>query len=417
MITRIKGTQDILDTQLHLFLISQLRTHLQKYDFTEIITPILEPTELFKRTVGSQTDIVAKEMYYVHAGDGSQDITLRPEITASMMRAFLQSGIQTTPWSVYTIGPAFRHERPQKGRYREFYQVNIETIGTSSPAYDAYFITMLERFFHERLGIENYALLINYLGCNKDREAYKKKLYAFLTKHEKQLCKTCLVRKEKNILRTLDCKNPQCRELFATAPHITDSLCTECEKEWNLIKQLLEELSVSYTVSPLLVRGLDYYSKIIFEFVDMSVLGAQNTFCAGGRYETIATALSSKKDYPSIGAAMGIERMVLILKTIEDKLPLPVSPPLHVVLPLTQEQVPLSLLLADELQANDLCTTIYLEGASIKSMMRKANTAGAAFCIIIGPDEQAGRYVTVKNMKTGTEEKTPLAELITTLKS
>lgn len=404
MINKIKGTQDFLDLTLFNFIIGSIANHLEKYNFSQIATPILEPTELFKRSLGLETDVVTKEMYTVNTGHNEENICLRPEATASTVRAFLDAGIQITPWKVFSHGPMFRHERPQKGRYRQFHQVNMEIIGSKSIYQDAHFIKMLERLFMEVLKLDEYALHINFLGCAQDRATAKRELDAFLKTVDYQLCSTCKVRREKNILRVYDCKIQTCQDLYANAPAIVDSLCQICGQEWIALKQELEHLSVSYSYVPTLVRGLDYYDKTVFEFVSLN-LGAQNTFCGGGRYHQLATLLGSKNDYPSIGTAIGIERLLLMLESKKESLQIPSKQPLYIVAPLSHEQYSIALLIADELQANGLCVDVLLEGASLKSMLRTANRDAAKACIIIGPDEQKERSALVKNMVTGTEEK------------
>ncbi len=413
MIQRVKGTQDLLDLTLFNFLISEAKLHLERYNFIEISTPVLEPVELFKRSLGLETDVVSKEMYTLAA---DESICLRPEATASCVRAFVNNGISQTPWKVFMWGPMFRHERPQKGRYREFHQISIEVIGSESVYQDVHFLKMLDRFFHETLHLDTYALMINFLGCSDDRAAYKKKLYAFLEKYEDTLCSTCKVRKERNIMRIFDCKNPQCQELYLKAPFIADHLCKACEGELQELKDNLEHMSVSYSYQPTLVRGLDYYDKTVFEFVSTE-LGAQNAFCGGGRYNQLAQQIGAKKDQPSLGASIGIERVLLLLERIKEQLPLPVQPALHVIIPLTQEQYTLALLIADELQARNLCTDILLEGDSVKSMMRKANKLGAKYALLVGPDEQAKKVVTLKNMQTGDSKEVHQKDLLSFLMS
>lgn len=408
MIQRIKGTQDNLDRTLWNFLITEIKKHLEKYNFSEIATPILEPVELFKRSLGLETDVISKEMYTVTA---DESICLRPEATASCMRAFINESVQQTPWKVFLWGPMFRHERPQKGRFREFHQINIEIIGSASIIQDVHCITMLDRFFHEILKLDTYALIINFLGCLKDRESYKKKLHAFLQANESSLCPNCLTRKERNIMRVFDCKNEQCQELYKKAPYLTDHLCGECEKEWQTLKQSLELMSVSYSHKPTLVRGLDYYDKTVFEFVSTE-LGAQNAFCGGGRYNALAREIGAQEDYPAFGASIGIERILLLLEQKKDSLSLPTRPALHVIMPLSSEQHALALLIADELIARNICTDILLEGDSVKSMMRKANKLGAHYALLIGPDEQAQKVITVKQMMTGQEEKIQQHDLV-----
>ncbi len=393
MIHRVKGTQDILDLTLRNFLIDAAKEHLAQYNFIEISTPVLEPLELFKRSLGEETDVVSKEMYTLAA---DETICLRPEATASVVRAFVNQHVDQTPWKVFMWGPMFRHERPQKGRYREFNQISMEVIGSESIYQDVQFLTMLDRFFAEILKLDTYALLINFLGCSDDRARYKKKLYTFLSKKEAELCEKCKVRKEKNIMRVFDCKNPACQELYRKAPYIVDNLCEACSDEWQKLKDNLEQLSVSYSYKPTLVRGLDYYDKTVFEFVS-TALGAQNAFCGGGRYNKLAKEIGAKVDYPSIGASIGIERVLLLLEN-KEHLPLKELPRLHVIVPLTTDQLPLALLIADELHARQLAADILMEGDSVKSMMRKANKMGARYVLLIGPDEQQKKVVTVKDM-------------------
>lgn len=418
MINRIKGTQDLLDLTLFNYLLNTTKNHLEAYHFTEIATPILEPTELFQRSLGTETDVVSKEMYLVHTehtpADERHEICLRPEATASTMRAFLNNNIETTPWKVFTWGSMFRHERPQKGRYREFHQISIEIIGSQAIAQDAYFIAMLDRLFSEKLMLDSYGLLINFMGCHEDRNRFKQTLHAFLEKNLEKICATCTVRKDKNILRVLDCKTASCQELYQNAPKITESLCSACAEEWKFLQTTLEQLSISFSVMPTLVRGLDYYSKTVFEFVSISELGAQNTFCGGGRYDSLAKMLGAKEDKPSIGAAMGIERLLLMLEQAKD-LPLPQPARLHAIVPLSAEQIPLCLQIADLLHANDLCTEILVENDSIKSKMRQANKLGARYCIIIGSNEQAAGTVTLKDMVQGTESSLPQRDIVSAL--
>lgn len=418
MFTRVRGTQDFLDMRLFNFFVDTTKKHLTCHNFHEIATPILEHTELFKRSLGEETDVVSKEMFILPSsgeeGEEKESLCLRPEATAPTMRAFLNNHVETTPWKVFTYGPMFRKERPQKGRFRQFHQFNIEIIGTNSVAQDAYFITMLERLFAEKLKLTNYALLLNYMGCPEDRKKFREILHQFLEQHVDKLCATCLQRKERNIMRVFDCKNPTCQLIYAKAPKITDSLCSGCSQEWETLQSLLRQLSVSFSQAPTLVRGLDYYGKTVFEFTSTQ-LGAQSSFAGGGRYDFLATALGGKTDQPSIGVGIGIERILLLLEQNKD-LTLPQGPTLYAILPLTKDQNPLCLQIADELHAHNLCSHIFVEGDSMKSMMRQANKLGAHACIIIGPDEQAAGQVTVKQMTTGGEIKIAQRELVAHLK-
>ncbi|MGB8367109.1 MAG: histidine--tRNA ligase [Candidatus Babeliales bacterium] len=403
MVPRVKGTQDFLDLSLYNFVIERAKKQLQLYHFTEIATPILEAVELFNRSLGLYTEVVTKEMFVITTTGEEEAICLRPEGTASTVRAFIEHQIQP-PWKVFSYGPMFRYERPQKGRYRQFHQINMEIIGTEAIEQDVQLIKMLDRFFHEELSLNSYALLINFLGCFDDRKTYQLLLKDFLEGPiEGELCSMCLDRKERNIMRIFDCKNPLCQKIYKNAPTIVDNLCKPCAKEWQQLQDELSLLSISYAYQPTLVRGLDYYNKTVFEFVSKN-LGAQNTFCGGGRYDQLVGQLGAKEDHPSLGAAIGIERLLLLLEPFKDQLPLASLPALHVIMPITSSQYSLALLLADELQAQNLCIDILLAGDSVKSMMRKANKMGAAYALILGEEEQKTRTVSIKNMTTGKEE-------------
>lgn len=417
MFFQVKGTHDFLDLSLINFILTGIKSHLAIYHFSEIETPILESTELFKRTLGQYTDVISKEMFLIKSRDEEKEdsICLRPEITASIARAFVEHGISSVPWKVFTYGPCFRYERPQKGRFREFHQVSIEVIGSASVAQDVQFIKMLDRLFHEKLQFNNYALLINSLGCPDDRVRYRAQLKEFLDAHAAQLCANCQERKEKNIMRVFDCKVPQDQELYKKAPFIIQHLCQPCNQEWQQLQNDLELLSVTFTIQPTLVRGLDYYNKTVFEFVSGN-LGAQNAFCGGGRYDQLIGQLGGKPDQPSIGAAIGMERLSMALEPVKASLPLPQLPKLYLILPLSPAQQTLALLLADELQAAGLCTDILMEGDSVKNMMRKANKMAAAYVLLLGDDEQQKNEVTVKNMTTGAEEKMAQSRVVDYLK-
>ena len=290
MLSRVRGTRDIIDSRLMLFAINAITKQMKKYHFKQIITPILEPVALFKRSLGCETDVVSKEMFIVRSSSaeqgsdvaqGDDEICLRPEATASVVRAFIEEGIQTVPWKVFLFGSMFRYERPQKGRYREFYQCSMELIGAHSLAYDAQLISMLDRLFRQSLTLEAYALHLNFLGCPEDRVLFKEQVAVFLEANLAALCETCLKRKDANILRVFDCKSESCQQLYVKAPLLADCFCEECDIEWCELRHQLEELSVPFVHMPRLVRGLDYYNKTVFEFVS-PLLGAQSTFCGGG---------------------------------------------------------------------------------------------------------------------------------------
>jgi len=415
MISRVKGTQDFLDLTLFNFLVDQFREHCTRYNVQEVATPILEQLELFHRSIGEETDIVSKEMFIIEKGESSTRMCLRPEATAPTTRAFLEAGIQTTPWKVCSWGPMFRYERPQKGRFRQFHQMNLEIIGTESVAHDVETIVLLDRFFHDALKLNNYALVINSLGCGADRVRHRVALTEFLEgTAAKGICKMCMVRREHNVLRVLDCKNPECQAIMQSAPRTIDFLCEKCAVDWQQVQDQLLLLSISFTAQPTLVRGLDYYEGAVFEFVSDN-LGAQNAFCGGGRYE-LAQQLGNRDRVPSIGAAMGIERLMLLMEATANAATPQPKPALYMVLPMGAAQLPLALLVADELRAAGFAVDALLELDSIKSMMRQSNKRGASYAIIIGDDEQANKQVTVRNMTTGDQEAIAQAELVNYLK-
>lgn len=403
MIPRVKGTQDFLDLSLFNFVITHTRNHVQRYQFIEVATPILEHIELFKRSLGLFTDVVSKEMFILDNHGEKPELCLRPEMTASIVRAFVENGVTQKPWKVFSWGPLFRYERPQKGRYRQFHQVSFEVIGAHSYMHDVQFIAMLDRLFTDCFKLDTYALHINFLGTAEDRIAHRAALLVFLDAHIDELCDTCKTRKDTNIMRVFDCKNTHCSKLYQKAPVITDYLSKESEHEWQEIRHNLELLGVSYSHRPTLVRGLDYYNKTVFEFVSDN-LGAQNTFCGGGRYDSLVKQIGGKHDQPSLGAAFGIERILLLLDPLRDQLNLPHQPALNLILPLTPAQQPLALLLAESLRTQKLSVDIVLDSHSLKDMMRYANKVGATYVLIIGEDEQKAQTVSIKNMITGVSE-------------
>ncbi len=416
MFPRIKGTQDILDYRLIEGVLQIIDHHLKNYNFSQVSIPILESISLFERGLGVQTDVVSKEMFVVQSKSDREQICLRPEITAGTVRAFVEEqGSLVLPWKVFSYGPAFRYERPQKGRLRQFHQVSIESLGTASVAYDAFFMSMLSNLFAEKLEIENFVLHVNFLGQSEDREIFKTHLYTFLTEHDAILCATCKQRKEANILRIFDCKAPACSELYKQAPKITDYLTPESQLEWQMVQDQLLQLSVTFVHDPYLVRGLDYYNKTVFEFVGLA-LGAQNTFCGGGRYDSLAQQLGSKEMVPAFGAGIGMERLLIVLEGQEEKFAIP-RPSLICIVPCAPEQNNTALLIADSLQAAGVCVDVLLDTASLKSKLRKAGKLQASYTLVIGEQEQAENFVMVKNMMTGKDEKVSQANLETYFKN
>lgn len=408
MITRVKGTLDILNAAAYDTIISEITRELKKAKFTHIETPLIEQHALFTHAVGTETDIVSKEMYVFSPSEG-ETLCLRPEATASTMRAYLQNTITEKPWRVYTYGPMFRHERPQKGRYRQFSQFNIESINIApTPGTESAFISMLDMLFSHTFNLTDYVLALNYLGTREERANHRDALAAFVDLHRATLCETCLVRAAKNILRIFDCKNETCHALYQTAPKITDYLAAESARDWAETQRLLTLLGVNFYHNPFLVRGLDYYSRTVFEF-SSPLLGAQSAFCGGGFYD-LSSQFDVKNEIPSIGAAIGIERFLLLL---EEAKALPMIPPAPFisVTPLSSDETPLALLTLHTLWRRGF-TAELVEEKSLTKALKRANTHGAALVILIGPDERAIESVMIKNMKTGETSIVPHEHII-----
>jgi histidyl-tRNA synthetase len=410
MVTRVRGTHDICDTNMRNFFIEKATKYFSDYNFNHIVTPILEYSELFAHSIGENTDIISKEMYSIEQKNNAEDgkkICLRPEVTAPVIRACIDEKIERFPWKVFTYGPMFRYERPQKGRLRQFTQFNLEIVNTSSFMEDVFFIAMLSKFFINILLLKNIILKINFLGCFEDRKNHKHILGKFLQQNEKMLCQTCLTRKVKNPLRIFDCKNQDCKKLYQKAPFCIDSLCKECNEEWTAIQKNLSLLSINHIVDPSLVRGLDYYTKIVFEYSSTS-LGAQDSLCGGGRY-ILGKRIGSKKDFNSIGVGIGIERIEYLLE--QQNHPLKEKKPLNIILPISKKQDIIGIMLSQILQKKGFCTDILFEKASMSNMMKKANKAGAKSVIVIGEEEQKNNTVTLKNMTNGITKKIKQTEI------
>ena len=415
MINRVKGTQDFLDLTLFNLIINEIRQQLTLHDFSQIELPILEPIDLFKRTVGEQTDIVSKEMFVIAPkNESGEAICLRPEATAQTMRAFLENGIQIIPWKVFSFGPLFRYERPQKGRFRQFYQANIEVIGIQAIEQDVLVIAMLDQLFSQKFQLKNYGLVLNFLGCANDRAIFRDILKKFL-QDSIEICETCQKRAISNPLRIFDCKNTTCQAIYEQAPRISDHLCQACNSEWITLQKDLELLGVSFTHNPKLVRGLDYYNKTVFEFTSTD-LGAQSAFCGGGRYE-LATQLGHRDEITSIGAAIGLERIMMLLETHTHELPIPKKQALVAVIPVNNSSNILAMLIYQNLYQSKICTDFILDGESIKSKMRKANKLGAIYAILIGENEQHNQTATIKDMLTGNEETIAQSQVAAYLKN
>ena len=395
-IKALNGFKDILPNDVFLWrrVEETARNVLERFHFAEIRLPVLEKTELFARSIGAATDIVEKEMYTFV----DKQITMRPEATASLMRAYIEHSMHglRPVQRLFTIGPMFRHERPQKGRLRQFHQLDVEVLGSASPRLDAELMSLGERLFSE-LGVST-SLEINSLGCPECRPGYRKVLLSFIDERLDQLCEDCRRRSVTNPLRVLDCKKPGCRRQVEEAPSVIEHLCENCSTHFGEVRKNLDLLGVEYSVNKFMVRGLDYYVRTTFEFVT-DQLGAQSAVCAGGRYDGLIEMLGGPKA-PGIGFAMGIERLVLLLKQHDDPERKYEEIDLFIA-GLGEEAADYSFKLVHELRKKGLRVDMDLDSRSLKSQMKQANKAGAHYAVIIGSQELENGQAPLRNMETG----------------
>lgn len=396
----VRGTEDKLDIRLERTLEKTLVNKMLMNNFSQIQTPIIENLDLFVRCVGQDTDVVGKEMFLIESSSDDK-LCLRPEATASTFRAYLNEKIQTRPWKVFSSGPMFRHERPQKGRWRQFDQFNIEVIDAGNYQHDVMLIELLDRTFKRDFGLQDFLVHINFLGNSKERAAHRTELVSFLEKQSSHLCQRCNERTTTNPLRCFDCKNEGCQTALESAPVLESFLEPESEQEWKAIQNELTLMDVNFVKDQKLVRGLDYYNGVVFEFKS-NLLGAQDTFCAGGRYD-LAQAFGLKNSVSSIGAAAGIGRLALILEQA-GLLPKIEEQKLNLVIPMEQDQRVMAMMLAREISEAGLCADVMLESCSFSNMMKKANKTGASKVLILGKTEQESNTVVVKDMINGEQE-------------
>lgn len=369
------------------------------YGFKEIRIPTFENTELFQRSVGETTDVVQKEMYSVIAKETK--FTLRPEGTAGTIRAMLQNGMlnDAMPQKAYYILSCFRHERPQAGRLREFHQFGLEMAGSAKPSADADIISLAYEII-KTLGIKNTELKINSIGCPECRAEYHKALKGFFENRKSDLCETCLSRLDKNPMRILDCKSPVCSEIAKDAPVILDFLCEECSEHFDKLKGYLDNLGIIYTVDPTIVRGLDYYTKTVFEFVTTDI-GAQGTICGGGRYDGLIQELGGHPT-PALGFAMGLERLILTMENQGIEFDTEDSCTLYIA-PMDEAAVPEAMKLAHTLRKDGFWVEYDTVGRSLKSQMKYSDKIKAKFTMVFGENEINSKIAKLKNMKTGEE--------------
>lgn len=400
-IKAIRGMNDILpgQTQIWRYLEDQVKATLDSYGYQEIRMPIVEQTNLFKRSIGEVTDIVEKEMYTFDDRNGDS-LTLRPEGTASCVRACEENALiaNAAQQRLWYMGPMFRHERPQKGRYRQFHQIGVETFGMTGPDIDAETIVMTHQLW-QRLGIrDKVSLQLNTLGSAEDRAKYKADLVAYLSERKDQLDEDSARRLDSNPLRILDSKNEQTQALLNDAPDFHDYLGEESREHFAELRALLDATGVEYEINPRLVRGLDYYGKTVFEWVT-NELGSQGTVCAGGRYDGLVEQLGGKPT-PAVGFAMGIERLILMLEAL-DVIPEAVKTHLDVYLVavgnVTADAMKLSAQLREE--NPDLRLQMHCGGGNFKKQMKKADKSGARFALLLGEDEAQSGKVALKSLK------------------
>ncbi|PKH33261.1 histidine--tRNA ligase [Shewanella sp. ALD9] len=404
-IQAIRGMNDILPTQSPLWqkIEAVLRSSVSAFGYSEIRTPIVESTDLFKRSIGEVTDIVEKEMY-TFEDRNSDSLTLRPEGTASTVRAGNEHGLlYNQEQRLWYMGPMFRHERPQKGRYRQFHQFGVEVYGIASADIDAE-VLMLSARLWDLLGIkEHVALELNTLGDPAERAAYRDALIAFLEQHKDKLDEDSQRRMYSNPLRVLDSKDQQVQALLADAPALMDYLGEETKTHFSTLCELLDAVGIQYTINPRLVRGLDYYNRTVFEWVTTS-LGSQGTVLAGGRYDGLVGQLGGK-DTPAVGFAMGLERIVLLLETLE--LTSDIAPEVDVyVTAMGENCVVEAIKVAQELrqQLPTLKVMSHCGGGNFKKQMKRADKSGAQFALIIGENEMANSQVAIKPLRTNDEQ-------------
>lgn len=408
-IQKVRGTQDLLDLRWYNFIIQIITKNVSCHNFAPIQLPILENEILYTHALGQSSDVVNKEMFTVQT-QGESKMCLRPEGTAGTIRAFIENQAElTTPWKVYTCGPMFRYERPQKGRWRQFDQFNLELIQTKSMLHDIEFLVMLDTIFTQELKLD-YLLKINYLGNNEELNNFTQYFAGFLQAHLDELCQLCQQRSQHNALRALDCKNPACQSIFPQARRLSDFWQAESKQTWQTIQEHLTLHNVNYHIAPELVRGLDYYRGMVFEFTS-PLLGSQSTFAAGGRY---CFNLPGATEINAIGAGIGVGRLELLCRE-NTRLSLPEPAQLIVFLPLDAEQESVTLQWANRLREKGFKIEILPADMSLKSRMKKANAWQAQRAVFMGSQETALGKAKVRNLITGEEHMLNWQELLAQL--
>lgn len=398
----IKGTKDVLPKDVHKnqYIEATALDIASKFGYKEIRTPVFEHTELFQRGVGDTTDVVQKEMY-TFDDKGGRSITLRPEGTAGAVRSFLENGLcnEALPQKVCYLTSCYRYEKPQAGRLREFHQFGVECFGTASPLADAEIIALAKSIF-DTLGVRDLSLEINSIGCPKCRAEYHKALKEYFASRKDELCDTCKGRLDRNPMRILDCKSPICHEIAQGAPVVIDYLCDECKEHFEKVQKYLDAQNIEYKINPQIVRGLDYYTKTVFEFVSNSI-GAQGTVCGGGRYDGLVEELGGQHT-ASLGFAMGLERLMLLMEAQGCEFPQAEKPDLFIVA-LGEKATLKALEIAKDMREEGFSALLDLNQRSVRAQMKCADKLGAKFNVVIGDNEVENKIAKLKNMQTGEE--------------
>lgn len=404
-----RGTEDVLPEEAVQWQVIEavMRSEASLHGFGEVRTPVFEHTELFQRGVGDTTDIVQKEMY-TFLDKGGRSVTLRPEGTAGAARAMLEHGVYNNglPVKFYYFTSCYRYEKAQKGRLREFHQFGAEMYGSADPLADAEVILLGSSVF-ERFGLKDVRLEINSIGCPECRAKYLEALRAYFEDRKGELCETCLGRLERNPMRILDCKSPVCSAIAEGAPRMLDYLCDGCREHFESVKQALDAVGVAYTVNPSIVRGLDYYTRTVFEFL-APIDGKELAVCAGGRYDGLIEELGGQS-MPALGFGLGMERLLLLLK--QQSVELPGADPCEIFIASLGQSAKLAAFrLCDTLWKSSVQAACDVNARGLKAQMKYADKIGAKYCLVLGDDELAAGKAELKNMKTGEKKKIPLGE-------
>ena len=407
----IKGTKDVLPSEVYKnqYIEATCLTVAENFGYKEMRTPVFEHTELFQRGVGDTTDVVQKEMY-TFDDKGGRSITLRPEGTAGAARSFLENGLsnEALPQKICYLTSCYRYEKPQAGRLREFHQFGIECFGATSPLADAEMIALAKQIFDE-LGVKDLHLELNSIGCPTCRAEYHKALKEYFASRVDELCDTCRDRLDRNPMRILDCKSPVCSEIAKDAPVVLDYLCDECKEHFEKTKSYLDAMNIEYIVNPQIVRGLDYYTKTVFEFVADSI-GAQGTVCGGGRYDGLIEELGGQHT-PSLGFAMGLERLQLVMEAQGCEFPEPSRPDLFIVA-MGDKATLKAVEIAKDMRDEGYSVVYDLNGRSLRAQMKYADKINAKYNVVIGDNEVDTKSALLKDMATGEQNEISLETFV-----